>query len=519
MPTWDDLKNARNPQTNPGNPGQVRNWDDFVKLAGEVAAEEDYPLSVLLGQAAQETGRNVGSAPGHNFFGHKGTGPAGSQLLNTWEDYGQGRVNIKANFKAYNSPKEAIQDYVNLIKRNYPQAYALKDNPEAMIAAIKAGGYATDPNYVQGVMGTPEFQQFRNVPSGTDPLKPTVAEPREATPAAVPTTQTVGGYGGEAGGPGEAPLAGPEPGVTPTPQAMARGAGVGGGISTPPTEPSLYTPAPEAPPGMEHIVKPGETLSGIAQQYLGEPGRYGEIAGYEGTPEQLPIGQRLEVPAAYTSAPPPTPKVGGAPTAAGSPMQQAIQKGREELARILAQGKEGVGKALEGAREGVSKLAGGVVSPAYAAETMPTTPEAGPAPQAMAGGTISSALREKLAGVMSGVSSNVREGVSSAATPISETIKEIVRQPAPGPAPQARTSGGTTYTSSYTPSASYGYTPAPARTTYVPSASYGYTPAPRPAPRYTPSASYGYTPAPKKRTYGGYTGSSGGAGFSGVKWY
>lgn len=136
---------------------QVNNWDDFTSIATKVAKEEGYPVGVLLGQAALETGRSVGSAPGNNFFGIKGSGNAGTTSQATQEDYGNGMVNITDNFAAYSNPEDSIRAYINLIKNNYPNAWSLRNDPNAMLRAIKAGGYATDPDYVYKVSNTPEF--------------------------------------------------------------------------------------------------------------------------------------------------------------------------------------------------------------------------------------------------------------------------------------------------------------------------------------------------------------------------
>lgn len=133
------------------------NWQQFVATATKVAKKQGFPVGVLLGQAALESARGT-AAPGNNYFGIKGVGTAGTQNLAT-KEFGQGNYySTNSGFRAYNSPEESINDYINLIKTQYPQAWALKDNPQAMLQAIHQGGYATDPNYVQSVMSTPEFQ-------------------------------------------------------------------------------------------------------------------------------------------------------------------------------------------------------------------------------------------------------------------------------------------------------------------------------------------------------------------------
>lgn len=146
-------------QSNIQAPQNNSNWSQFVDRAKAIAQKNDFPVQVLLGQAALETGRDPNKAPGNNWFGIKGSGPAGSQNLATQEAGTNGMYKTNANFRAYQSPDDSIQDYINLIKTQYPQAYAFKNNPQAMIQAIHQGGYATDPNYANKVMSTPEFRQ------------------------------------------------------------------------------------------------------------------------------------------------------------------------------------------------------------------------------------------------------------------------------------------------------------------------------------------------------------------------
>lgn len=134
-------------------------WGDFVRRATRVAQAEDYPVSVLLGQAALESGRG-NSAPGNNFFGLKGIGNAGQNVLAT-QEYGQnGYYGENSGFAAFQTPEDSMRAYINLIKDNYQNAYAKRSDPMAMLQEIKNGGYATDPTYVQQVSSMPEFQQF-----------------------------------------------------------------------------------------------------------------------------------------------------------------------------------------------------------------------------------------------------------------------------------------------------------------------------------------------------------------------
>lgn len=144
-------------QTAPQDP-----WGDFQQKAIQTIQGRGLPsavVPVLLGQAALESARGK-SAPGGNYFGIKGKGTAGSNNLATQEYGNGGYYGENSNFRAYNTPEESINDYLDLITRyrGVPEAIASND-PARIIQAIKNAGYATSPTYVQNVMGTPEYRQ------------------------------------------------------------------------------------------------------------------------------------------------------------------------------------------------------------------------------------------------------------------------------------------------------------------------------------------------------------------------
>lgn len=150
------------PQTLGQRVGQTASasWDEFVKAAGRIAQESGYPLQVLLGQAALETGRGK-SVPGNNFFGIKGQGTTGTQTLGTQEADSSGRLyQTTGGFGGYRTPDESIRAYIDLISKDprYANAWKQRTNPARMLQEIKKAGYATDPDYVKKVSGTPEFR-------------------------------------------------------------------------------------------------------------------------------------------------------------------------------------------------------------------------------------------------------------------------------------------------------------------------------------------------------------------------
>lgn len=279
-------------------------WDEFVQAAMRVAQEENYPIGVILGQAALETGRDPNNAAGNNWFGIKGQGNAGWNTLNTQEANPQGQFyRTLSNFAAYQTPEDSIRAYIDLIKTHYPQAYALKDNPAAMIQAIKAGGYATDPNYVSKVMSTPEFSgNFRTQ------IADNAIQPQNQSPMWQQIRNNIMSK------------------LVPEVQAADETR-----LSTAQNAQSL------APGESSYTVKPGDTLWDIANKYLGSGSRWHEIGGFTGQPTQLPIGQQLTIPSrtpqgfydysamsrpSQAPSPAPTPQ----PQRVSAPMSPAIKQ-------------------------------------------------------------------------------------------------------------------------------------------------------------------------------------------------
>jgi len=134
---------------------------DFVariRPAAEAAAAKiGVPADALVAQAALETGWGK-SVAGNNLFGIKASKNWNGKTVNTgtqeWD--GSKMVGQKDNFRAYDSYEESFNDYANVIskQKNFAGALQSGGDPEAYFSALKAGGYATDPNYVGKLMGT-----------------------------------------------------------------------------------------------------------------------------------------------------------------------------------------------------------------------------------------------------------------------------------------------------------------------------------------------------------------------------
>ena len=109
----------------------------------------------LIAQAALETGwgRSQPGGHSHNLFGIKaGANWDGASVqANTEEFAGETATRVDANFRAYGSARESVEDYVRLIRDNprYSGAMNTGSDVQAFATALQRGGYATDPDYAR----------------------------------------------------------------------------------------------------------------------------------------------------------------------------------------------------------------------------------------------------------------------------------------------------------------------------------------------------------------------------------
>jgi flagellum-specific peptidoglycan hydrolase FlgJ len=139
-------------------------------------------------QAAHESayGRR---APGHNYFGVKGAGTAGSQMLRTHEQGRRGLYATTSRFARYAAPEDSLKHWWAKIQRQWPGAAGASNFDDAVrgLRAGRRGGYATDARY---------NEKIRRVAASLPPPS-TGASPRAvaggATPQGqVPQTSTAG---------------------------------------------------------------------------------------------------------------------------------------------------------------------------------------------------------------------------------------------------------------------------------------------------------------------------------------
>jgi len=162
----------------------------IAPYAARVSKATGIPAAALIGMAANETG--YGKYASHNnLFGIKGTGPAGSFSTPTWEDYGNGRVNIVDNFRAYHSPAESFIDFADLVETSPRYKGAVgQTTVEGFVNGLRQGGYMTDPDYVSKISAiTTRYSSVIDDSlraAGAAPLSGSSAQPAPAAAASPP---------------------------------------------------------------------------------------------------------------------------------------------------------------------------------------------------------------------------------------------------------------------------------------------------------------------------------------------
>lgn len=138
-----------------------------------------YPLfsSVVIAQAICESGwgQSTIMMKANAIFGIKATSDWKGKVYNanTQECYdGVSYTNITACFRAYDSLAESISDYFDLITKleRYRKA-TVAETPLECITAIKNGGYATSPTYINTIMSiinSNNLTQYDNVNNSVD---------------------------------------------------------------------------------------------------------------------------------------------------------------------------------------------------------------------------------------------------------------------------------------------------------------------------------------------------------------
>lgn len=158
---------------------RTRTPQEFAKAYGPAAERAGKALGVdpqmLLGQWGLETGWGKAIIPGTNNLGNikdfAGGGVAATDNMTGSRD----------KYRSYESPEAFADDFASLIQRKYPGAVGAKD-PLAFATALKDGGYAEDPRYVDKVVQASRM-------AGVTQKNPVVQAVGKAVEAVVPSAQ------------------------------------------------------------------------------------------------------------------------------------------------------------------------------------------------------------------------------------------------------------------------------------------------------------------------------------------
>lgn len=145
----------------------------LLPAASQAAKQLGLEPLALIAQAALETGwgqrmfKTSAGVESHNLFGIKATGNwQGNVAVVDTLEYRQGVAQKeKARFRAYDSPEQSLQDYVDLIRQNprYQAALAVASDAKSYFRQLQAAGYATDPNYAEKIVSVLEGKAFKQV--------------------------------------------------------------------------------------------------------------------------------------------------------------------------------------------------------------------------------------------------------------------------------------------------------------------------------------------------------------------
>lgn len=154
-----------------------------AQFAAAASAATGIPESAILAHVSLETGADGSKTVGAYNFGNIKAGSkwkGETAALNALEYDKSGKAyNEPSKFRAYSDPEQAAQDYAALIRSRYPQA-AQARTVEEFAQGLKAGGYATDPDYVRKLVSV----AGRRV--GTEKGRATNRSSAETSPAKMP---------------------------------------------------------------------------------------------------------------------------------------------------------------------------------------------------------------------------------------------------------------------------------------------------------------------------------------------
>lgn len=120
-------------------------WEGFVKAAHKVSKIYNFPVNVVLAQGALE------SARGNSRYAIERNNYLGINAVDS-------NPNLAYTFE---NSEQCVIEWARIIKKNFPQAWANRDNPEKFLYHLKHNDrgnmYATDVNYINKVTSMAEW--------------------------------------------------------------------------------------------------------------------------------------------------------------------------------------------------------------------------------------------------------------------------------------------------------------------------------------------------------------------------
>ncbi|HFJ9245043.1 TPA: glycoside hydrolase family 73 protein [Bacillus cereus] len=144
----------------------------FIADAQRIQKQTGIPASIILGQIIFESsGKYPGGLSGlaynnKNLFGIKGKGTAGT--ANMWSKEYDAGGNRVSGFRSYNSWTESLNDHARLLQtERYAKHLRNAKSVEDFARGIIKGGYATDPNYANQLIGIIKSNGLTKYDNGT----------------------------------------------------------------------------------------------------------------------------------------------------------------------------------------------------------------------------------------------------------------------------------------------------------------------------------------------------------------
>lgn len=142
---------------------------EYLPVAQKVAARTGVEPHVLLGQWGLETGWGKSVIPGTRNLGNI---KQGSSWKGRTVDATDNATGSRDPYRAYDDDDGFANDFADLLERRYRNALNYGDNAAGYFSALKSGGYAEDPGYVnKGIsaarMARSAIGSVASVPTGS----------------------------------------------------------------------------------------------------------------------------------------------------------------------------------------------------------------------------------------------------------------------------------------------------------------------------------------------------------------